>query len=307
MHSDGQHLVVMSPRGLDVVDVDGSHDLVSNRVVTGLQGGYIDFSGFYAVGNDGLHVYKPVISLQETARENQRRADPLTLLYGGRSWDITNTTHPGMATVLVTPDNPIEIPETSNSAAPGKLPMHVETMTMLAPQRGAWVWARSTSLNYTGSWDLASSNGGIQQAFQSAISAVGPGTSSAILHIQLQSPQDGAMQVRLTYDWERIEVPTVITNLVDRPNDGGGVIEASWLPAEDAAWHAYRLYVWDSTADPLWEPNQEDLDSFSTYIRSGLWSRTNATVTRADNAGVAEQLRDDRQYRAAVVLSLIHI
>ena len=118
--------------------------------------------------------------------------------------------------------------------------MHVETMTMLAPQRGAWVWARSTSLNYTGSWDLAASNGGIQQAFQSAISAVGPGTSSAILHIQLQSPQDGAMQVRLTYDWERIEVPTVITNLVDRPNDGGGVIEASWLPAEDAAWHAYR-------------------------------------------------------------------
>ena len=62
------------------------------------------------------------------------------------------------------------------------------------------------------------------------------------------------------------------------------------------------MYVWDSTADPLWEPNKEDLGSFSTYIRSGLWSRTNATVTRADNAGVAEQLRDDRQYRAAVVI-----
>ena len=30
--------------------------------------------------------------------------------------------------------------------------------------------------------------------------------------------------------------------------------------------------------------------------------RTNATITRADNAGVTEELRDDRQYRAAVVI-----
>ena len=96
--------------------------------------------------------------------------------------------------------------------------MHVGTMTMLAPQRGAWVWARTSSLNYTGSWDLAASNGGIQQSFQSAISDVGPGSSSAILQLQLKSPEDGAIQVRITYDWERIEVPTVVTQLEDRPN-----------------------------------------------------------------------------------------
>ena len=42
------------------------------------------------------------------------------------------------------------------------------------------------------------------------------------------------MKVRVTYDWERIEVPTSIVNMTDRPNDGGGVIEVSWLPAEDA-------------------------------------------------------------------------
>ena len=67
MHSDGQNLVVMSPRGLDVVDVNGRHNPVTNRVITGLQGGYVDFSGFYAVGNDGRHVFKPTVSLQETA------------------------------------------------------------------------------------------------------------------------------------------------------------------------------------------------------------------------------------------------
>ncbi|MCP3693520.1 MAG: hypothetical protein GY917_15070 [Planctomycetaceae bacterium] len=302
MHSDGQNIVVMSPRGLNVVDVDGNHNVVTSQIATGLQGGYVDFSGFYAVGNDGLHVYDPVVSLQEKSREHQRRADPLTVLYGGRTWDITDTTHPGMSTILVTPDDPIEIPQTSDIAAPGSLPMHVGAMTMTAPQGGSWVWARSSALNYTGTWDMAASNGGIQQAFQSAISAVGPGSSSAYLHVQLQTPQDGAIQVRLTYDWERVEVPTVIVGLEDRPNDGGGVIEASWLPAEDAAWHAYRLYVWDSTTDPLWEPEQRNLQDFSTYIRSSFWSHTNATVTQADNAGVTEALRDDRQYRAAIVI-----
>ena len=302
MQSNGQHLVVMSPRGLDVVDVYGRHNVIASEVITGLQGGDIDLNGFYAVGNDGLHVFKPVVSLQEKSREVQRRAEPLTVLYNGMNWDITDTTHPGMSTVLVTPENPMQIPSTSDVAPPGKLPMHVGTMTMLAPQRGAWVWARTSSLNYTGSWDLAASNGGIQQSFQSAISDVGPGSSSAILQLQLRSPEDGAIQVRITYDWERIEVPTVVTQLEDRPNDGGGVIEATWLQAEDAAWHAYRLYVWDSTTDPLWEPTREDLDSFSTYIRSDFWSRTNATVTKADNNGVTVDLRDDRQYRAAIVI-----
>ena len=302
LHSDGQNIVAMSPRGLDVVDVDGNHNVVTSRIATGLQGGYVDFSGFYAVGSDGLHVYSPVVSLQEMSREHQRRANPLTVLYGGRTWDITDTTHPGMSTILVTPDDPIEIPQTSDIAAPSRLPMHVGAMTMTAPQGGSWVWARSSALNYTGTWDMAAANGGIQQAFQSAISAVGPGSSSAYLHLQLQSPEDGAIQVRITYDWERVEVPTVIVGLDDRPNDGGGVIEASWLPAEDAAWHAYRLYVWDSTADPLWEPEQRNLQDFSTYIRSNFWSRTNATVTQADNAGVTEALRDDRQYRAAIVI-----
>ncbi|HJL60190.1 MAG TPA: hypothetical protein QF621_07550, partial [Candidatus Thalassarchaeaceae archaeon] len=266
LHSDGTNLVVMTPRGLDVVGVDGRHSVITSESETGLQSGYVDYSGFYAVGNDGLHFYEPVISLQEKSREHQRRASPLNVLYAGRTWDITNTTHPGMSTVLVSPDDPIEIDDVSVTTAPGRLPMYIGAMTMNARQGGSSVWAKSTSLNYTGSWDLAQSNGGIQQAFQSAISAIGPGSGSALLHVQMQSPANGSMKVRLTYDWERVEVPTVMTSLEDRPNDGGGVLTASWLPAEDAAWYAYRLYVWDSTNDPRWEPNVEDLDSMPTYI-----------------------------------------
>ena len=78
----------------------------------------------------------------------------------------------------------------------------------------------------------------------------------------------------MTYDWNRLEAPTSITSLTDRANDGGGILEASWLPAQDSAWHAYRLYVWDSTNNPDWTPLKEDLDNFATYQRIPFWSET---------------------------------
>lgn len=302
IHSDGNNLVVMSPSGIDVIDAKTTHSLVRSKEVTGMQSGFLDSSGLYVVGEDGLHYYKPITSMQEMPREYQRRAEPLTVLYANRSWDITDTTHPGMSTFLVTPEDPIQIPEVSFTAAPTRLPMHVGTMTMSAPQGGSWIWARSSSLNYTGSWDMASTNGGIQQAFQSAISAIGPGSGDAILQLQLQSPANGSIQVRLTYDWQRIEVPTVMTSLADRPNDGGGVLTASWLPAEDAAWSAYRLYVWDSTDDPVWVPEKEDLRDMPNYVWSNFWSQTNATITQANHDGQIVSLEDDRTYRAAIAI-----
>ena len=90
-----------------------------------------------------------------------------------------------------------------------------------------------------------------------------------------------------------------MTSLIDRPNDGGGVLEASWLPAEDAAWRAYRLYVWDSTDNPDWEPTIEELSELSTYMYIPFWSQTTATVITADDDGVPAPLSEDRAYSAA--------
>ena len=47
---------------------------------------------------------------------------------------------------------------------------------------------------------------------------------------------NGTISVRMTYDWERVEVPTILTSFNNRGNDGGGVLETTWLPSEDAAW-----------------------------------------------------------------------
>ncbi len=301
--SDGDYLAVISPRGVNVVESGGDHSRVSSKLIPGVSSGFLDDTGLYVIAQNGLRLFHPVESMSEQKTDHQRRAEPLTALFAQNTWDITNTSRPGMTTVLVDEENPIIIPQGSEQMIPTKLPLYTGALTLSAPQDGAWVWAQSVSLNYSGSWELTSMNPNIQSSFQSAISDLAPGTNSAQVHIRMQSPQNGTLQVRITYDWERIEVPTEMTSFFDRPNDGGGVLEASWLPAEDAAWHAYRLYVWDSTDDPEWIPTQEDLYEFSTYIEIPYWSQTTATITTAERDGNEVLLSDDREYRAAIAIA----
>ena len=302
MVSNGNELVLISPRGIDVLRVGGDHGTVDSLVMTGLAGATIDYTGLYVVGEDGLHHFNPVVTLNEQPRENQRRAEPLTALFAGQTWDITNRTHPGMTTTLVDNSNPITISSDVSSSPTGALPMHFAALTLASPSSGAYVWARSNILNYTGSWDLAARDHAIEAGFQNAISNIGPGSTNVELHVQLQSPADGQIRVRVTYDWERIEVPTSITSLVNRPNDGGGVLEASWLPSEDAAWHSYRLYVWDSTAEPDWEPSKSDLANFGGFLTIPYWSQTTTMITEADQGGLIVPLVDGNKYRVAIVI-----
>ncbi len=301
--SDGDYLAVISPRGVNVVESGGDHSRVSSKLIPGVSSAFLDDSGLYVIAQNGLRLFHPVESMSEQKTDHQRRAEPLTALFAQNTWDITNTSRPGMTTVLVDEENPISIPQGSEQMIPTKLPLYTGALTLSAPQDGAWVWAQSVSLNYSGSWELTSMNPNIQSSFQSAISDLAPGTNSAQVHIRMQSPQNGTLQIRITYDWERIEVPTEMTSFFDRPNDGGGVLEASWLPAEDAAWHAYRLYVWDSTDDPEWIPTQEELYEFSTYIEIPYWSQTSATITTAERDGNEVLLSDDREYRAAIAIA----
>ena len=94
----------------------------------------------------------------------------------------------------------------------------------------------------------------------------------------------------------------MMTGLYDRPNDGGGVLHASWLPAQDSAWSAYRIYLWDSTDDPQWTPSKEDLSNLPSYQRVPYWSQTTAVFTTGNSNGSEVQLSDQRQYRAAVAI-----
>jgi len=299
MVSNGEYLVLISSGGLDALEVNQDHSVVVSGSLSGLSSGYINSNSLYVVGEDGLHHFNAQ-SGQEYPREYQRRAEPLFAIFGGEQWDITDTSHPGMPSILVNSLDPLSIPNNSSSL-PGILPMYNGALTLSSPIASSPVWARSVSLNYSGSWDLADRNPAIEAGFQNAISNVGPGSTSVELHVQMQSPQNGTISVRLTYDWERLEVPTILTSFSNRDNDGGGVLEASWLPSEDAAWYAYRLYVWDSTNMPEWQPSEQDLDGFAGYISVPFWSQTTATIIEADHNGRMSPLIDGNKYRAAIV------
>ena len=301
--SDGTHIVMISPVGIDIIRANGDHSTITDKIMTGIIDADIKDNQLAVVSQDGLHLFYPIETLQEMPREYQKRASPLTVVFGDKTLDITDTTHPGMSTILATEEDPITLNSSLDSEVqPGQLPMYNSPLIFSAPQSSAWVWAQSQSLNYSGIWNLTDYNSGIQTTFQSAIFNTPPGSSSSQLQIRLQSPQDGKLKVRLTYDWNRLEAPTSITNLTDRANDGGGILEASWLPAQDSAWYAYRLYVWDSTNNPDWTPLKEDLDNFATYQRIPFWSETSATISEANQDGMIKPLSNDRQYRAAIVI-----
>ena len=162
-----------------MVHSGGNHARVASKLIPGMSNAFLDDSGLYVIAQDGLHLYNPVESLREQETGYQRRAGPLSALYAQNSWDITNTSRPGMSTVLVDDENPIIIPQGNEQMIPTKLPLYTGALTLTAPQDGAWVWAQSVSLNYSGSWDLTSMNPNIQASFQSAISNLAPGTNSA--------------------------------------------------------------------------------------------------------------------------------
>ena len=304
LSSHGGNLVMISPGGIDVMDAGGAHLVKSQYgLLNDPRGMDLSDDGLYLVSDDGLHHFSPVDAMVESDKSGQRAARPLNAIIGERTWEgINETARPGMTTVLVNDEQPMDIALTSESVLPGKLPMNPLALTLSSPETGAWVMAKSSVLNYSGSWDMQMMNPGIQAAFQSAISQVGPGSSSVETHIQLQSPNDGKMKVRITYDWDRIEVPTSIVNMTDRPNDGGGVIEVTWLPAEDAAWNGYRIFVWDATGREDWNPTEDELDDFSIYTSIPFWPQTSVMVTQADNDGVTETLSDDRVYRGSIAI-----
>ena len=298
MVSNGNYLVLIGSGGINLLDVGNSHSVIASTSASGFNNAFIESDSLYVVAEDGLHVWEG--SLIEQPREYQRRAEPIYSVFGGRQWDITSTTHPGMSTVLVNSSDPLSIPNDSNSL-PGILPMYNGALTITSPVSSSNVWARSVSLNYSGSWDLAGRNPAIEAGFQNAISNVGPGSNSVELHVQMQSPMNGTISVRVTYDWERVEVPTILTSFNNRGNDGGGVLEATWLPSEDAAWYGYRVYIWDSTSNPVWEPSKQELEDFAGYMHVPFWSQTSATITEADHNGIMSTLVDGNKYRAAIV------
>ena len=94
--------------------------------------------GLAVLGEDGLHIYKPMETLREVPRENQRRAYPLNAIFADRTLDITDTTRPGMSTTLVSHESPISIPIDQILANSSDLLLYPGSLTFSSPSKGSW-------------------------------------------------------------------------------------------------------------------------------------------------------------------------
>ena len=199
--SDGNHLAAISASKISIVEATGDHGVVKIGEMAGAVSGDADlWMGLAVIGEDGLHIFKPMETLREIPRENQRRAFPLTAIFADRTMDITESTRPGMQTVFASSDNSITIPLDQNQDNSSEILLYPGALTFSSPESGSWVWARSTNLNYTGSWDLASLDHGIEEAFQTAIFDTQPGShplqcTSRCSHLPMVNSRSGSLTI----------------------------------------------------------------------------------------------------------------
>ncbi len=297
MSSDGQNILAVSNFGVDRIDPSNSRHSATRLTTYGnLESSVITQSGIYVVGVDGLHIWGQAPAFVESDRSEIRRAEPLMINFGGTAFDVTNEARPGNEIVLVNSSNTLTLPM-FGTAGPANIPMTQDMLTISSPVEGAATWVSSTRLNYSGTWDLAELDVTLQNMVQTAISNSVLTMSGRSLHLQLQSPSNGSLEVRLTYDWIRIESPSEMIDLFDRPNDGGEILTAQWTVSLDHTFAAYRIYLRPSS-NWTTAPTSADLLSTTWDARLPDWTRVTAEL----NTHNGQPLVDGTPYWAVIVI-----
>ena len=297
LSSDGTHLLALSTLGLDLIDVQSStHSSTPLVRMPGLVSGYIDANGVWVGSEYGMFSWSGSPSFQEKERAVMRRAEPLQINFAGESHDVTDEARPGNRIQLVNSSNPVAIPN-FGTPGPGNIPLTQDMLTLTSPVAGAATWVSSIRVNYSGSWDLAALDSNFQAVFQNAIDSGSLSNLGRAMQIQLQSPRDGALEIRLTYDWVRTESPSEMLDLYDRPDDGGSVLVAEWTVTQDSSFGAYRLYLREGS-NWTTPPTSADLFSESYAARIPDWTRTTVEV----NSLAGFPLSQTTPYWAVVVI-----
>ena len=297
MSSDGQNVLAVSNLGVDRINPSSPlHSATRLTTYGNLKNSVITPSGIYVVGTDGLHIWGQAPAFVESERSEIRRAEPLMINFGGTAFDVTDEARPGNEIILVDSSSTLTLPM-FGTAGPANIPMTQDMLTITSPVAGAATWVSSTRLNYSGTWDLAELDINLQTIVQTAISNSALTTAGRSLHLQLQSPSNGSLEIRLTYDWIRIESPSEMIDLFDRPNDGGEILTAQWTVTQDHSFAAYRIYL---RPDSNWTtpPTSADLLTTTWDARLPDWTRDTADL----NSHNGQSLVDGTPYWAVIVI-----
>ena len=299
MSSDGTNLIATSPLGLTRIDANGNgHYVLDTKMVQGATNGFISSAGIWVTtaNGNGLFGWGPAPAFTEYEQFMMRRADPLSASFISSSMNVTTLTHPGMIITLVDSNNPQSVPDVGGNSGPGGINMLLMPLILSSPVAGAATYAISHGLNYSGTWWLNESDSGLDEKLQKIVDGGTLLNGSRFVTIRLQSPNNGSMDIKLTYDWVRTDSPVEITDLYDRPNDGGSTLSANWSLVHDVDFARYLLFL--NEGPWTTPPTATELSTLTPDAAISIHSRTSTDIVSAGGS----PLIDGVEYWAVVVV-----
>ena len=301
-------IVEMVSNGDDVLSIGSQNNVMLSEARTnghsftgslramGASTGTLGANHIWVLGDDGLQGWANNGQFTPVEPTTMRRAIPLTV----RSMDnsglnITDMTHPGMQINLVDATNPYALDSTLGTAGVHGLLFQNVPIILTSPSTGAAVWTKSVSLKYDVVLNL-SDDANLQLNLQDAVDNGKLFNNTRHVSLRMYSPSNGSLEARLTYDYVRSDTPVIMEGLVDRPDDGGGVLTASWSLVHDEDFARYLVFLnegpWATPPTELMLAGQAPDKAIS------LHSRLSADIETANG----QELQDGMAYYGVVVV-----
>ena len=250
--------------------------------------------------DDGLFGWMNNPQWTPLERFELRRAEPLNMGFNLINQDITNQTHPGLQIPLATTLNPIILDSDAGTPGIHNILFQGTPLAFTSPVSGAATWAQSNSLKYAVTLNL-SDDPQLSSTLQSAVDNAVQINGTKYVQLNLKSPTNGSLEVRITYDYIKLETPISLTGLIDRPDDGGGALTASWTLVHDDDFARYLVYVNEGPftgASGTSVITAADLTGRAVDKSISLHSRLQSEVTTANG----QPLIDGTEYYAIVIV-----
>ena len=292
--SDNSNLIAIGNSGLTIVSTS-SLSVTKSFVLSNVNGGTIGANGLWLTTDDGLYGWYNTPAWTPMERGYMRRAMPLNIGFQSAFNNVSMYAHPGMGIDLLDGTN-VTLDSGQGSASSHGILMQAVPLVVSSTVDNAAFWVKSRELNYTWTHDIASTDPTIETSMQFIIDNGQLINGTRHAQLELRSPTNGSIWVRLTYDWIRNETPVEIISLDDRPDDGGNALVATWSVVNDEDFARYLIFVrQDGWAT---DPTAADLLTITPDASISIASRVQSDLTTAGGLPIVVGL----SYRAVIVV-----
>ncbi|MGA0352162.1 MAG: hypothetical protein ACO3NY_00760 [Poseidonia sp.] len=299
MVSDGDELLSVGSRNNLLLSEarTPAHAYTTSLGAVGLVTGTLGANHIWAITEEGLLGWERNGQFTSIESTSMRRALPLTVraMGNGGGMNISDMTHPGMQIDLVDPTAPFSLDATQGTPGIHGLLFQNVPVVMTSPSTGAAVWAKSVALQYDVTLNL-SEDPALALNLQDAVDTGQLYDNTRHVALRLFSPSNGSLEVRLTYDYVRSDTPVAVQGLIDRPDDGGGVLTASWSLVHDEDFARYLIFLNEGPWTTA--PTELQLLGQTPDKAVSLHSRLSADIETANGA----PLMDGTDYYAVAVV-----